>query len=59
MITTIIKCKPGAGRGKLRGYTITQVRDGVRTSIDVIAANGRAAIDAIRGINSKSQQVAA
>lgn len=59
MITTIIKHNPGQSRGKLRTYTITQVRDGARTSIDVIALNGRAALDAVRAIASNTQQVAA
>ena len=59
MITTIIKFRPGESRGKLRGYTITQIRDGVRTSVDVIAINGRAALDAVRAIAGNAQQVAA
>ena len=59
MITTIIKCNPGQQRGRLRGYTITQIRDGVRTSIDVIALNGRAAVDAIRAIADNTTRVAA
>jgi hypothetical protein len=48
MITTIIKCQPGEHRGRLRGYTITTIRDGVRSTYAVIALNGRQALDAAR-----------
>lgn len=57
----IIKCNPGQHRGKLRGYTITQIAGGMRVSIPVIALNGRAAVDAVRAMTTAtpSQQVAA
>lgn len=60
MLTTIIKCNPGQQHGRLRGYTITQVVEGKRVSLDVIALNGRAALDAVRAMASNTQrQVAA
>lgn len=48
MQTTIIKCNPGEHRGRLRGYTITVIRDGQRTPINVIAKTGRDAMERVR-----------
>lgn len=60
MIATIIRCNPGQHRGALRGYTVTQIRDGARTSIDVIARNGRDAVNAVRALAAQpSRPVAA
>jgi len=50
MIATIIRCNPGQQRGGLRGYTVTQIHDGARTRIDVIARNGRDAVTAVRAM---------
>ena len=47
-MTTIIKCNPGEHRGRLRGYTITTIRDGVRSTYAVIALNGRQALESAR-----------
>lgn len=51
---TVIRCNPGQQRGKLRGYTITQVCAGVRKVYEVIALNGKQAIECV-----KNMQVAA
>ena len=60
MQTTIIKCNPGEHRGRLHGYTITTIRDGVRFSYAVIALNGRAALESARiAMGDRSPKAAA
>lgn len=48
---TIIKPRPGDNHGRMRGYSITQVIAGKRRTLDVLALNGRAAIDLVRGVH--------
>ncbi len=59
MLTTIIKHIPGAGRGKMRAYKITTVLNGKRSTLDVLALNGRAAIDLVRAAGQQPKRVAA
>lgn len=60
MQTTIIKCHPGSQRGKLRGYTITIIRDGARCVHTVIAENGMKAVQAAaRAMGDTAPKVAA
>jgi hypothetical protein len=59
MITTIIKHIPGGGRGKMRAYSITTVAGGKRSTLDVLALNGRAAIDLVRAAGQQPKRVPA
>lgn len=48
---TIIKPRPGDNHGRLRGYSITLIAAGKRRTLDVLALNGRAALDLVRGVH--------
>jgi hypothetical protein len=56
MLTTIIKHIPGGGRGKMRAYSITTVANGRRSTLDVLAMNGRAAIDLVRAASGNQKR---
>jgi hypothetical protein len=59
MLTTIIKHIPGGGRGKMRAYKIITIGGGKRSTLDVLALNGRAAIDLVRAAGQQPKRVAA
>ena len=56
MITTLIKHLPSQRHGRLHGYRITQIINGRRSTLDVLALNGRAALDLVRQTGSQNAQ---
>jgi hypothetical protein len=54
----IIKPRPGDNRGRLRGYTVTQIANGKRRVLDVMALNGREAVELVRGAQPTTREAA-
>lgn len=46
----IIKPRPAHNHGRMRGYQITQVANGKRRVLDVLALNSIEAVNVVRGL---------
>jgi hypothetical protein len=49
----IVKCNPAQHRGALRGYTVTTISAGQRRTYDLIARNGKEAVELVRACKSR------
>ena len=47
----IIKPRPAHNHGRMRGYSITQVANGKRRVLDVLALNSIEAVNVVRGMS--------